>query len=156
MTFIHCKGFANNDGVSCYPNSILQCLLQHNSVRNACIGSRYTQLCDLANNYVDRTKMGYLSSRFIHRLLGAPSSVNSQQDATEFLEALAIFCTPVRNCLDYTIRTYLRCSNCIYTSSRDESNIILPLVIPPGSTTVRLNKLLSNLGNDGGFSLQYM
>ena len=156
MTFIHCKGFANNDGVSCYPNSILQCLLQHNSVRNACVGSRYTELCDLANNYVDRTKMGYLSSRFIHRLLGAPSSVNSQQDATEFLEALAIFCTPVRNCLDYTIRTYLRCSNCIYTSSRDESNIILPLVIPPGSTTVRLNKLLSNLGNDGGFSLQYM
>ena len=147
LTFIHCKGFANNDGVSCYANSILQCLLQHNSVRNACVGSRYTELHDLANNYVDRTKMGYLSSRSIRRLLGAPFSVNSQQDAAEFLEALAIFCTPVRNCLDYTIRTYLRCSNCIYTSSRDESNIILPLVILPGSTSVRLNELLSNLGN---------
>ena len=105
LTFIHCKGFANNDGVSCYANSILQCLLQHNSVRNACVGSRYTELHDLANNYVDRTKMGYLSSRSIRRLLRAPFSVNSQQDAAEFLEALAIFCTPVRNCLDYTIFT---------------------------------------------------
>ena len=147
LTFIHCKGFANNDGVSCYANSILQCLLQHNSVRNACVGSRYTELHDLVNSYVDHTKMGYLSSRSIRRLLGAPFSVNSQQDAAEFLEALAIFCTPIRNCLDYTIRTYLRCSNCIYTSSRDESNIILPLVIPPGSTSVRLNELLSNLGS---------
>ena len=147
LTFIHCKSFANNDGVSCYANSILQCLLQHNSVRNACVGSRYTELRDLVNSYVDRTKMGYLSSRSIRRLLGALFSVNSQQDAAEFLEALTIFCTPIRNCLDYTIRTYLQCSNCIYTSSRDESNIILPLVIPPGSTSVRLNELLSNLGN---------
>ena len=86
LTFINCKGFANNDGVSCYANSILQCLLQHNSVRNACVGSRYAELRDLANNYVDRTKMGYLSSKSVRRLLGAPFSVNSQQDAAEFLE----------------------------------------------------------------------
>ena len=105
LTFINCKGFANNDGVSCYANLILQCLQQHNSVRNSCVGSRYAEIRDLANNYVDRTKMGYLSSRSVRRLLGAPFSVNSQQDAAEFLGALAIFCTPVRNCLDYTIRT---------------------------------------------------
>ena len=147
LTFINCKGFANNDGVSCYANSILQCLLQHNSVRNACVGSRYAELRDLANNYVDRTKMGYLSSKSVRRLLGAPFSVNSQQDAAEFLEALAIFCAPVRNCLDYTIRMYLQCSNCTYNSSRDENNFILHLVIPAGSTSVRLNELLSDLGN---------
>ena len=54
---------------------------------------------------------------------------------------------PVRNCLDYTIRTYLQCSNCTYNSSRDENNFILHLVIPAGSTSVRLNELLSDLGN---------
>ena len=49
--------------------------------------------------------------------------------------------------MDYTIRAYLWCSNCTYTSSRNDNNIILPLVIPAGSTSVRLNELLSNLGN---------
>ena len=32
LTFNKCKGFTNSDGVSCYANSILQCLLQHRSV----------------------------------------------------------------------------------------------------------------------------
>ena len=158
-TFINCKGFANNDGVSCYANSILQCLLQHNSVRNACVGSKYAELRDLANKYVDHTKKGNLSSRSVRRLLGAPFSVNSQQDAAEFLEALAIFCTPVRNCLNYTIRTYLRCSNCTYTSSRDENNIILPLVIPPGSTYSKIKRItfkFGQLGNDGGLCVMPM
>ena len=40
LIFTYC-GFTNNDGVSCYANSILQCLLQHRSVRNAWVGSRY-------------------------------------------------------------------------------------------------------------------
>ena len=118
LTFTKCKGFTNNDGVSCYANSTLQCLLQHRSVRNACVGSRYTALRDLANDYVDPTKVGYLSSRSVRKLLRAPFSINRQQDAAEFLQALAMFCTPVNNCLQHTITTYLRCSNCTYTSSR--------------------------------------
>ena len=92
LTFTNCKGFNNNDGVSCYANSILQYLLQHRSVRSACVASRYTALRDLANNYVDCTKVGHLSSRSIRKLLRAPFSVNRQQDAAKFLEALAMFC----------------------------------------------------------------
>ena len=125
----------------------MQCLLQHRCVRSACVASRYAALQDLANNYVDRTKVGHLSSRSVRKLLRAPFSVNRQQDASEFLEALAMFCAPLRNCLDYTVRTYLRCSNCSYTSSRDENNTVLPLVIPADSTTVRLHALISRLNN---------
>ena len=147
LTFNKCKGFTNSDGVSCYANSILQCLLQHRSVRNACVGSRYTVLRDLANNYVDPTKVNYLSSRSVRELLRAPFSVNRQQDAAEFLQALAMFCTPVRNCLQHTITTYLKCSNCTYTSSRHEDNTILPLVIPTDATTVRLDELFAKLSD---------
>ena len=69
LTFNKCKGFTNNDGVSCYANSILQCLLQHRSVRNACVISRYSVLRDLAHNYVDPTKIDLLTSRSVRKLL---------------------------------------------------------------------------------------
>ena len=101
----------------------------------------------MANNYVDQTKVDLLSSRYVRKLLRAPFSVNRQQDASEFLEALAMFCAPLSNCLQYTIRTYLRCTNCSYTSSRDDNNTILPLVIPASSTAVRLHELFANLSN---------
>ena len=61
------------------------------SVRNACVGSGYPALRNLANNYIDPTMEDLLSSRPICRLLQAPFSVNRQQDASEFLEALIIF-----------------------------------------------------------------
>ena len=147
MIFTYCKGFTNNDGVSCYANSILQCLLQHRSVRNAWVGSRYSAFRNLANDYVDPTKLDLLSCRPVRKLLRAPFSVNRQQDASEFLEALAMFYAPLSNCLQYTVRTYLRCTNCTYTNTRDESNTILPLVIPAGSTSVRLHELFAKLQN---------
>ena len=56
LTFNKCKGFTNNDGVSCYANSILQCLLQHRSVRNACVISRYSVLRDLAHEEHEHLK----------------------------------------------------------------------------------------------------
>ena len=80
-------------------------------------------------------------------LFVAPFSVNRQQDAAKFLEALAMFCAPLRNCLDYTIRTYLRCSNCSYTGRSDERSTVLPLVILADLTTVRLHELFSKLNN---------
>ena len=46
--------------------------------------------------YVDPTKVDLLTSRSVRKLLRAPFSVNRQQDAAEFLEALAIFCTPLK------------------------------------------------------------
>ena len=147
LTLINCKGFTNSDGVSCYANSILQCLLQHRAIRNACVSSRYPALRNLANNYVDPTKSDLLSSRPVRKLLRAPFCVNRQQDASEFLGALAMFCAPLSNCLQYTIRTYLRCTNCTYTNSREDVNTILPLEIPPDSTSVRLHELFTNLSN---------
>ena len=147
LSFTYCKGFSNNDGVSCYANSILQCLLQHMSVRNACVRSGYPALRDLANNYVDPTMLSLLSSRSVRRLLRAPFSVNRQQDASEFLGALIMFSAPLSNCLQYTIRIYLRCTNCTYTNSTDDNNTILPLVIPADSTSVTLHELLAKLSN---------
>ena len=35
----------------------------------------------------------------------------------------------------------------IYTSSRDENNTVLPLVLPANLTTVRLHELFSKLGD---------
>ena len=69
LIFTYCKGFTNNDGVSCYANSILQCLLQHRSVRNAWVGSRYFAFRNLANDYVDPTKLDLLSCRPVRKLL---------------------------------------------------------------------------------------
>ena len=69
LIFIYCKGFSNNDGVSCYANSILQCLLQHSFVRNAWEGSRYPAFRNLANDYIDPTKLGLLSCRSVRKLL---------------------------------------------------------------------------------------
>ena len=88
LTFTKCKGFTNDDGVSCYANSILQCLLQHRSVRNACVGSRYPALRNLANDYVDPTKVDCLSCRSVRKLLRAPFSVNRQQDDNFLLVTL--------------------------------------------------------------------
>ena len=65
LSFTNCKGFSKNDGVSCYANSILQCLLQYMSVRNACVGSGYPALCNLEYNYVDPTMEDLLSSRHV-------------------------------------------------------------------------------------------
>ena len=96
-------------------------------VRNACVGSGYPALCNLANNYVDPTMKDLLSSRPVCQLLRAPFSVNRQQDASELFRSTNHFSTPIRNCLQYTMRTYLRCTNCTYTSSRDNNNTNLPL-----------------------------
>ena len=58
-----------------------------------------------------------------------------------------MFSTPIRNCLQYTMRTYLRYTNCTYTNSRDESNTVLPLVTQADSTFVRLHELVAKLSN---------
>ena len=129
-----CVPFNNTDGVSCYANAILQCLLQHTVIRSVFIASRYTALRDLSNSYNNPSRRELLSSRGVRRMLGAPFCEKMQQDASEFLISLSMYCRSIENCLKMTTRTRQRCTNCFYSSFNDVDCPLLPLTISEAST----------------------
>ncbi|XP_065894145.1 uncharacterized protein [Dysidea avara] len=134
-SFKSCVPFKNTDGVSCYANSVLQSLLQHGALRSAFIASRYRALQDLSNSYNYPSRTEVLSSRQVRRMLGAPFSVRSQQDASEFLINICMYCRTIENCLNLVTRTSRRCTSCPYTSSSNQNDVSLLLTIPEGSST---------------------
>ena len=95
ISFKTCVPFKNTDGVSCYANSVLQSLLQHGALRNAFIASRYRALRELSNSYNNPSRREVLSSRKVRCMLGAPFSVQRQQDASEFLVSLSMYCRTI-------------------------------------------------------------
>ncbi|XP_065893048.1 uncharacterized protein [Dysidea avara] len=145
-SFKSCVPFKNPDGVSCYANSVLQSLLQHSALRSAFIASRYTVLRDLSNSYNYPSRDEVLSCRQVRRMIGAPFSEQRQQDASEFLVNLSMYCRTIENCLKLFIRTRIRCTNCPYSSCSDVGNVLLLLTIPEGpSMNVTLSSMFARM-----------
>ena len=93
-------------------------------------------------------------------MLGAPFSVQRQQDASEFLINMSMYCRTIENCLNLVIRTSRRCTNCPYTSSSSQNDVSLLLTIPEGSSTnVTLSSMFARMQscttcNDEGAALE--
>ena len=143
--YLDCIGFTNSDGVSCYANCILQSQLQHMPLQNAFSSSRYIALHSLSNNYMGRSTVTVVSSKQVRRMLGAPYCEIQQQDASEFLISLCMFCPQIKNCLEFTIRSHTRCTSCSYTSIRNDKDTLLPLTVPESCRSVTIGDLLTRM-----------
>jgi len=96
VTQVSCKGFANFDKVSCYANSLLQCLLQCPDIRQS------LQPCALKRVANDYLVVPTLLSTPVRHAIGSPFSLPQQQEEEFFLK-LADVCTEIESNITFHV-----------------------------------------------------
>lgn len=119
------RGFQNTDNVSCYANTVLQCLLHLNDIRQLLISDKQNVLGKLAHRY--ENGMAKLNTYRVRKYLGKYFSSNVKRDASEFLMALCTKHDYIKNLLECKIKTTNRCKSCNNTKCFINNNIIISI-----------------------------
>ena len=112
---VSCARFSNIDGVSCYSNSLLHCLLQNHALRDSLQFSSFTPIKQLALDYCTKPTLLTLDVR---RAVDDQFSTTRQQDVSEFFIKLADVCSEVDNKTQLNMQWDYRCCSCDYSYSR--------------------------------------
>ena len=145
VTQVSCKRFANFDKVSCYANSLLQCLLQCRDIRQSLQSCAFEPIKRIANDYL---VVPTLLSTPVRHAIGPPFSLPQQQDVTEFFLKLADVCTEIESNITFHSRLEFRCSSCGYNYTRRQEDRLLTLFVSgdeiDSALSVDFNDLLAS------------
>ena len=128
-------GFTNDDGVSCYANSAVQCLYACDEVR-ILIKSNDEIPGHLQDNLKLYEKGIAGNTRQIRSLVGVQYSTREQQDGVQFLEDLLHHCIQLQPFFNFTSTECLICRHCYSAKNTEVCERILRIPVKAGTTTL--------------------
>ena len=123
------RGLPNSDGVSCYANATIQCMLYCSSIRENLFS---TEKADhIIKVFMDLYKSDQNPNIIsLRQFTGEKYAYNQLHDAAEFITSLCDHEILIKNAVQHEITTVLRCLACNYTSTTISTNCVVHLALP--------------------------
>jgi len=142
------KGFVNEDGVSSYANSVMQCVLfspvVHKVILDGCDGA----IKSLCRQYVSKADTN-LDCTELCQEPGSPFDGSSSQDAFRFLVMIMVTSFEVHLPMHHTVRVHTRCRSCGRKDINTYDDNVVELHFPESCKSIKFDDLMK-------FSLGWM
>uniref|UniRef100_A0A8D9BLJ6 ATP-dependent DNA helicase PIF1 n=1 Tax=Cacopsylla melanoneura TaxID=428564 RepID=A0A8D9BLJ6_9HEMI len=137
LELICIPGFTNADGVSCYANSVLQCLFHCEPILLKLLeDSSNDPLSLIARSFISQSDN--IDCRSLRNCIGEPFSRVEQQDPSEFLAELLVQYPDLHEMFTFTIVNIKACNQCNYERRIEEqNNTLLKLPLLGGKSTLK-------------------
>lgn len=134
-------GFQNTDKVSCYANTVLQCILHSSVIRKKLLN---VDKLDILSTLVHRYENGMLNlnTYSVRQYLGDYFSTCIKRDTFEFLIVICTQYDYIRNLVEHQFTVTSRCKSCGNTKVIIESNIVVSISVKDLKKKSNLNELL--------------
>ena len=129
-TQYYVRGLPNSDGVSCYANAAIQCMLYCSSIRENLLFP--TEKADhVIKVFMDQYKSDQNPNIIsLRQFAGEKYAYNQLHDAAEFITSLCDREILIKNAVQHEITTVLRCLACNYTSTTVSTNCVIHVALP--------------------------
>lgn len=120
--------FQNTDNVSCYANTVIQCLLHLSGIRKQLfICDKSNILMTLMHRY--ENGMSNLNTYIVRQYLGEYFTINVKRDAFEFLTMLCAKHDCIRHLVEHQVTSTTRCKTCDNTKTITYNNLAISIPI---------------------------
>ena len=129
-TQYYVRGLPNSDGMSCYANAAIQCMLYCSSIRENLLFP--TEKADhVIKVFMDQYKSDQNPNIIsLRQFAGEKYAYNQLHDVAEFITSLCDREILIQNAVQHEITTVLRCLACNYTSTTVSTNCVIHLALP--------------------------
>jgi ubiquitin C-terminal hydrolase len=139
----HFHGFINQDSLSCYANSILQCLFNVQCINSAIKLSPYSELKKLCLDFLNPLSNDALDCYQLRLQFHSKEfDINRQQDSTEFLLLLIKKYDYLKCLMSFDTENYYKCQNCDYEIQEIYKTEIGTLRIPIAKNKFQIQELV--------------
>ena len=138
---LKCKGFINEDGVSSYANSVMQCVFLSPIIRKVILNGCDGAIKDLCRQYLSNTDTT-LSCMKLRQELGSPFDGSISQDAFKFLLMTMLTSCELHSEMHHTVNVHTRCRRCGTQSLDSWDENVAELVLPKSCTSIKFDDLL--------------
>ncbi|XP_029157812.1 uncharacterized protein LOC114930228 [Nylanderia fulva] len=138
------RGFQNTDKISCYANTVLQCLLHLNIIRQQLINCDKTDVLRILMHRYENG-MRNLNTYAIRQCLGEYFLSMVRRNAYDFLTALCEKYDCITNLIQHQVTSTKRCKTCGNTKTIVENNIAISISLDNlKKKSCNLNELLNS------------
>ncbi|XP_070528976.1 uncharacterized protein [Cardiocondyla obscurior] len=122
------RGFQNTDNVSCYANTVVQCLLHLNAIRKQLLNCDKSNILRMLMHRYEY-RMSNLNTYDVRQDLGESFSMNEKLDALKFRTILCTRYECIRESVEHEVTSSTRCVICQYTKTICSNNLFISIPI---------------------------
>ncbi|XP_070517894.1 uncharacterized protein [Cardiocondyla obscurior] len=122
------RGFQNTNNVSCYANTVVQCLLHLNAIRKQLLNCDKSNILRMLMHRYEY-RMSNLNTYDVRQDLGESFSMNEKLDALKFLTILCTRYECIRESVEHEVTSSTRCVICQYTKTICSNNLFISIPI---------------------------
>ena len=133
---LKCKGFINEDSVSSYANSVMQCVFLLPIICKVILNGCDRAIKDLCRQYLNNTDttLGCMKLRQF--------DASSSQNAFKFLLMIMLTSCDLYSEMHHTVNVHTRCQRCDTQSLDSWDENVADLVLPKSCTSIKSDDLL--------------